>query len=107
MTKTEATTTRRAADLAAKLSAQIEQANGLLEALDKLTYSGQAMSETVAYNLACNHTAASAILEALFSLLSDALTDADELEGLTAAAFFPTREKNSGADALPEGGAAV
>lgn len=88
MTKTEAT--RRAADLAAQISADNETAHGLALALETLTAAGD-LTEAGAHNAAVNRPQAAAVLQALADQLDRMQRAADQLETLTTAAVQPGR----------------
>lgn len=88
MTKTEAT--RRAADLAAQISAENETAYGLALALETLTVAGD---ETPAerYNAAARRAQADAVLLALADRLDRMQAVADQLEEITMQLAQPGR----------------
>ena len=80
MTKTEAT--RRAADLAAQISADNETAHGLALALETLTAAGDE-SPAGRYNAAARRAQADAVLQALADQLERMQAAADQLEEIT------------------------
>lgn len=88
MTKTEAT--RRAAGLAAQISADNETAHGLALALETLTAAGD---ETPAgrYNAAARRAQADAVLQALADQLDRMQAAADQLEEITMQLAQPGR----------------
>lgn len=102
MTKTEAT--RRAADLAAQISADNETAHGLALALETLTAAGDE-SPAGRYNAAARRAQADAVLQALADQLDRMQAAADQLDELTAQLCAnQSSPAGSGADADDQSG---
>ena len=98
--------TTAAAELAMQLDAQTETARGLVLALERLTLAGQNLdTEARRHDLAANHDAAGAVLQALADHLDRMQAAADQLDELTAQICAnQSSPAGSGADADDQSG---